>query len=185
MIKINLVPAEILAKARQRQLVIQASAIGLVLSLVLALISVAHWFSLHQLNNDYKYKEAKLQKLSVIVSEVEQLEKSAAAVRARLGVIDSLLKGRAYYPIFMSQFAATVPSGVTVTNVGTAPKKGKEGDTLTLTISAEANSNDDIAAWLRVLGGDTHFSSVELGPVHAAGKVGYTFSVTTDYTLKL
>ncbi len=182
MIKVNLVPAEILAKARQRQLLLQASLLGGLLVIAMALVSVGHWFGLHQLNNEYKYKESTLQKLSAIVSKVEELEKASSAVRARLGVIDSLLKGRAFYPLFLSEFAGTVPPGVTVTNVTTAVQPD---GSLTLAITATAGNNDDIAAWLRTLGADTHFSKVELGAVHASGKDRYGFSIGVGYALKL
>ncbi|HXS99163.1 MAG TPA: PilN domain-containing protein [Elusimicrobiota bacterium] len=181
MIKVNLVPAEILAKARQRQLLLQASVVGGVLAVVLVVISLVHWAGLYRLQNEYNYKESKLRELSAIVAKVEELEKASEAVRARLGVIETLLKGRAFYPLFMSEFARTVPSGVKVTSMATAIQ-GNGG--LKLTIVAVANSNDDVAAWMRTLEKDTHFAAVELGPVAAAGK-GYNFTITTMYTLKL
>jgi Tfp pilus assembly protein PilN len=182
MIKVNLVPAEILAKARQRQLVFQASLIGGLLGVVLVLISVAHWFGLYRLQNDYLYKEAKLKKLGAIVAQVEELEKAAAAVRARLGVIEDLLKGRAFYPFFMSDFARTVPSGVKVLSLQTVTQPNS---TVKLTMTAVALSNDDIAAWVRALQGAPHFGAVELGPITAGGGQQFNFAVTATYTNKL
>src|SRR3569833_3353877 len=84
MIKVNLVPAEILAKARQRQLMLQASVVGGVLAVVVVVISLIHWAGLYALQSDYKYKDAKLHELAAIVTQVEELEKASAAVRARL-----------------------------------------------------------------------------------------------------
>lgn len=181
MIKINLVPAEILAKARQRQLVLQAALVGGLLAVVVVLASVVHWYSLFTLQNDYNFKEAKLKKLGAIVAQVEELEKAAAAVRARLGVIEDLLKGRAFYPIFMSDFARTVPGGVKVTNMTTA----YQNNAVKLTISAVSNSNDDVAAWVRTLQSNSRFSGVELGPVSGSGKGQYSFTINTTYTNKL
>ncbi len=180
MIKVNLVPAEILAKARQRQLVLQAALVGGLLAVAVVLASVVHWYSLFALQNDYNFKESKLKKLSAIVAQVDELEKAAAAVRARLGVIEDLLKGRAFYPIFMSDFARTVPGGVKVTNMTTS----YQNNSVKLSISATANSNDDVAAWVRTLQTNSHFSGVELGPVSGGGK-GYSFSINTTYTNKL
>ena len=181
MIRVNLVPGELLAKARQRQLLLQAAFLGGVLAVVLVLISLVHWAGLYRLQNDYNYKESELKRLAPLVSQVEELEKANEAVRARLGVIESLLKGRAFYPLFMSEFARTVPGGVRVSSLNTSsqPNGG-----LKLSISAVADTNDDIANWLRTLEKDSHFASIELGPVTAASQ-HYNFTITTMYTLKL
>src|ERR1035437_6758496 len=109
MIKINLVPGEILAKARQRQLLLQAGLVGRGLGVLPGLIPLLHWVRLNRLQNDFKYKESKLKELGAIVAKVEDLKKATDAVRSRLGVIEDLLKGRAFYPLFMSDFARTVP----------------------------------------------------------------------------
>ena len=53
MIKVNLVPGEILAKARQRQLLLQAAVLGGALAVALVLISFVHWMGLYRLQNDY------------------------------------------------------------------------------------------------------------------------------------
>lgn len=182
MIKINLVPAEILAKARQRQLMLQAAVVGGLLVLVLVLVSLGHWFGLLRLESDFSYKESKLKKLSAIVAQVEELEKAAAAVRARLGVIEDLLKGRSFYPIFMSEFARNVPSGVQITQMNTATV-GNNG--LKLSLTAKAGSNEDVAAWIRTLEADPHFAGVELGPVNSSGANSRSFTVVATYTIKL
>jgi Tfp pilus assembly protein PilN len=180
MIKVNLVPGEILAKARQRQLILQAALVGGVLAVVLVLISVMHWAGLYRLQNDYKYKESKLKELSAIVSKVEELEKASEAVRARLGVIESLLKGRAFYPLFMSDFARTVPAGVKINTLSTTSVPSG----VKLAITAVAGSSDDVANWMRTLEKNGHFAGVELGPVTGNGHQ-YNFTISTVYTLKL
>ena len=181
MIKVNLVPGEILAKARQRQLLLQAGLVGGLLGVVLVVISIVHWGGLYRLQNDYTYKQSELKRLGPIVAQVEDLEKESDAVRARLGVIENLLKGRAFYPLFMSEFARTVPGGVKVTSLSTA---SQPNGAMKLSIAATANTNDDVANWMRTLEKNGRFASVELGPVSASGKQ-YNFTITTMYTLKL
>lgn len=179
-IKVNLVPLELLAKAKQRQLMLQAAAVGGVLVVVLAGVSFGHWFGKHRLEQQLAYDEAELRRLDAIVKQVEELEKAAAAVRARLGVIEDLLLGRQYYPIFMSEFAKSVPPGVKVNSMTTA---AAGPGAVKLNISALANSNEDIAAWIKTLEKNPKFSSIELGSVsNSAGQ--YAFGLTSVYTSK-
>ncbi|MDE2491924.1 MAG: PilN domain-containing protein [Elusimicrobia bacterium] len=181
MIKVNLVPAEILAKARQRQMIVQGAVAGGLLALIMVALSLGHWYGLYRLKNEYSYKKSVLNNLSAIVKQVEELQTESQSVRARLGVIDSLLKGRAFYPLFMSEFARTVPSGIQVTDLTTA---AQGADALKLSIAGTANTNDDIASWLRGFQKHPNFSAVNLGPVSASGK-GYSFTMTAVYTNKL
>ncbi|MBI3288261.1 MAG: type IV pilus assembly protein PilM [Elusimicrobia bacterium] len=180
LIKVNLVPAEILAKARQRQLLLQAAFVGGLLVLLLAGASFGHWYGKHNLERQLAYDETELKRLDAIVKQVEELEKAASAVRARLNVIEGLLRGRPFYPIFMSEFARSVPAGVKVTFLGTS---GAGEGALKLTITAEANTNEDIAAWVKTLEKNPKFGGAELGGVTAAGLI-YTFAMTTNYTSK-
>lgn len=186
MIKVNLVPADILAKAAQRQLLLQVSAVGALLLVVMTCFSAGHIYGKYRLEQDLAYNEAELKRLSKIVAQVDDLEKAAAAVRARLNVIEDLLKGRSFYPIFMSEFARSVPPGVRVTNLRTI---SQGGGSLKLDISASANSHEDIAAWVRGLEGNQRFAGVELGAVNSSGGSGsskqFTFTVVTTYTQKL
>lgn len=182
MIKVNLVPAEILAKAAQRQLLLQVSAVGAILLVVMTLVSAGHFYGKYRLEQDLAYNEAELKRLSKIVAQVEDLEKAAAAVRARLNVIEDLLRGRGFYPVFMSDFARSVPPGVRVTNLRTTSQPSSN---LKLDISATANTNEDIAAWIRGLETNPRFSAVELGPVNSGANRQYTFTVTTLYNQKL
>lgn len=180
MIKINLVPAEILAKAKQRQLLLQASVVGGLMALVLVVVSVGHWYGKRSLEIELTVNEAELKRLDAVVKQVEELEKAAAAVRARLNVIEDLLLGRTFYPVFMSEFARSVPGGVRVNSMSTA---ATTPGTVKLTIAAIANTNEDIAAWVKTLEKNAKFSLVELGPVAASG-TSFTFALSASYTSK-
>ncbi len=180
MIKINLVPAEILAKAKQRQLLLQASVVGGLLALVLAVVSAGHWYGKHALEIELTVNEAELARLDAVVKQVEELEKAAAAVRARLNVIEDLLLGRTFYPVFMSEFARSVPGGVRVNSMSTA---ATTPGTVKLAITAVANSNEDIAAWVKTLEKNAKFSLIELGAVTASG-TSFNFALSASYTSK-
>lgn len=179
MIKVNLVPAEFLAKAKRRQLMMQGVVVGSLMALVLVAVSFGHWYGKRTLEQRLAYVESELQRLDRIVKQVEELEKAAAAVLARLGVIENLLLGRAYYPIFMSEFVRTVPAGVRVNAMTTGTVTP---GTIKLSINAIANSNEDIAAWVKTMEKNSRFAMIELGAVSATGLTSYAFTMTATYT---
>lgn len=183
MIKVNLVPAEILAKAEQKQQVLQATAAGVFALIVLALISFGHYYKLNKLEHQLQADNARLKQLQVIVDKVQELEKTAAAVRARLNVITDLLKGRPMYPYFMSDFARSVPSGIQIKTLSTTGG-GSSASPLKLSMAAQARDNDDIAVWVKRMEGSGRFSAIELGPVNQAAG-GYDFKITSTYTPQL
>lgn len=182
MIKVNLVPSELLAKAAQKQQMLQAAVVGVLLAAAIVLISLGHWYHLKRLGAQLAVGEEKLKKLEVIVAKVEELERTAAAVRARLGVMNDLLKGRPLYPYFMSDFVKSVPSGVRIRSLMTAGG-GSAATPLKLTMQAESKSNEDIALWVKKMEDMQRFEGPELGPVTSAGGIDklFTFSITVTY----
>jgi type IV pilus assembly protein PilN len=187
MIKVNLVPQEILAKAEQKQRSLQAAFIGAVLLVVIGLISAGHYYRLSRLESKLAVDQATLKRLQVIVTKVEELEATAAALRARLNVITDLLRGRPLYPYFMSDFVRTVPSGVRVKSMSTTGG-GSAAGPITLSMTAEAVRQGDIAEWVKNMETSGRFMNPELGPVAAATTLSgrtYNFTMTVTYTPSL
>lgn len=182
-IRVNLVPAEILAKAAQKEQMIQVGIVATLVAMLIALVSLGHWYRLVRLESQLSDGQAKLKKLEVIVQKVEELERTAAAVRARLNVITDLLKGRPVYPRFMDDFARSVPGGVRIKSL-TTTGGGSSAAPLKLTMEAEARSNEDIAGWIKTLEATGRFTKVELGPVSASAGAEklFSFSLTSVYT---
>lgn len=185
MIKINLAPAEILAKAQQKQQILQGAAVGVVLLAIVALISMGHYYKYERLETKLAKDKSDLKKLEVIVAKVEELEKTGAAVRARLNIITDLLRSRPLYPYFMSDFVRSVPTGVQVKTLGTTGG-GSAGGALKLTISASAQANEDIADWVRRLEESGKFSNPEMGAVNVDPSTNnFNFTLTAVYSAKL
>lgn len=183
MIKINLVPADILAKAQQRQQNVQAVIVGVFLVTLVILLSVGRWVKLNNLESTLAGDRARLKKLEIIVAKVEELEKTAAAVRARLKVMNDLLRSRPVYPYFMSDFVRSVPLGIRIKSLSTTGG-GSAAGPLKLTMSAESRSNADIAAWVRNMEQSGKFDMIELGTVSAdaGSERRYSFTLTSVYT---
>ncbi|HAM34331.1 MAG TPA: hypothetical protein DEB40_09205 [Elusimicrobia bacterium] len=185
MIKVNLVPGDILAKAQQKQKIAQFGLAGGAAALLVVAVSVVFWMRLKGLESTLAEHEAEYKRLAAVVAKVKEAENAANLLRARLKVIDDLDRGRRAYPYFMSDFARSVPPGVRVQTLNTT---GGGNSPMKLNITAEARSNEDIAAWVRKMEETGRFGNIELGPVIAretAEGILRGFSLTTMYTPQL
>ena len=179
MIKINLVPQEILDKEKQKRYVFLASiCAGFVVVLFLGL-SFFHFYKGVRLQKHLKEQQVKLKSLEAIVRQVEELERKAAAVRARLNVITDLLKSRPLQPNFMEDLLKTFPSGVWLKSLQTSNK----GKGLDVNMGAVSLSSEDIAEWLRVLESSERFHKPALGSINVSVAEGTSaFSMKVSYT---
>jgi Tfp pilus assembly protein PilN len=206
MIKINLIPPEVLADQEKKLRILQGSALAGVIAVVVACVSLARWTTEHNLTVHREEVRAELNKVNEKVKQVDEFEKVLAAVQSRLDVINNLLKGRLLNPYFMEDFGRSLVSGIWVTNIAAQ----NQGQGLKLAVSAMALEKDQIANWLRTL--DTYgntvdsattappaplkpgqkapkpppnrFSEIELGAINQqnqAGKQIYSFTVTMTY----
>lgn len=147
MIKINLIPPEILAEQAKKQQIIQVGAAGVVLAALVACLSAWHWNTKHGLTSHRDEIKAELNKVNEKVKEVEKFQAQKAAVEARLKVITDLLKGRLTYPAFLEDFARAVTGGIWITGMNTSDAAGG----LKVQVQARALGKDKIADWIREL----------------------------------
>ncbi len=182
MIKINLVPGDILAKAQQRQRALQFGAAGAAAAFLIVLVSLGFLARLHHLQSQLLEDQAELRRLDAVVAKVKEEDALAAQLRARLKVIDDLDRGRRAYPYFMNDFVKSVPAGVRVKSLDTA---GGGSSPLKLNILAEARTNEDIRAWMRRMDETGRFTALELGAVNAQESAFgplHSFTLTAIHT---
>jgi Tfp pilus assembly protein PilN len=178
-IRVNLVPKEILDKEAQKQ---QATLIGIgagCVVLVLALVSASHYYKAVKLERELTVKKERLKKLEKIVKQVEALEAKANAVRARLNVMGDLLEARELYPRYMSQLLRTFPSGVWLTAMSTSGSdKG-----LAASLTAMSRTPEDISRWLRNLEDAPDWANPTIGPITlgAGSGKGNSFNMNVIY----
>ncbi|PCI40786.1 MAG: hypothetical protein COB53_00395 [Elusimicrobia bacterium] len=179
MIKINLVPQEILNKEVQKQRMVQVGFVAGFFFLVFAGISFKHYYKGVTLANELEDKEAKFKKLEKIVTQVEALEQQAKAVRGRLDVIGSLDEARAIYPRVMTDLLSTFPRGVYINSLGTV----SDGMKVTLSMGAVALDSEAVSDWYRTLEISEKFSGQKLGSLTLSpeGKVNFSMSVKYAY----
>lgn len=179
MIRINLVPGDILSKAAQKQQTVQIAMVGGALGVLIVGVSVLHYMKAVRLKKELAVAQEELKRLEEVVKKVQEAEAKAAAVRQRLKVIDDLLKERALYPYFMSDLAATVPLGIWVKSCQTATNPNKS---LKLNMQLEANTSEDVATWYRNMEANGKFSTMEMGAVSVSAERTLAFSLTAVYT---
>jgi Tfp pilus assembly protein PilN len=126
--------------------------------------SLTHLWKLGSLQRQLTADNVKLGRLKDIKKVVDDLEAKKKGVNDHVNAVQKLDSGRPLYPVFMSEFVTSVPEGIRVKTLGTKGG-GAAGPPLALTISAEARTNEDIAAWIRKLEGTGKFTGVDMGPV--------------------
>ncbi|MCX5788967.1 MAG: PilN domain-containing protein [Elusimicrobia bacterium] len=182
MIRVNLVPSEILDREVQRLRRVQASIIGGLLAVALILLSLLHYWSALSHESQVAELDRKLDKLAKIVAQVEEAERAANAVKVRLNVINGLLKGRPLYPYFMSDLMGTMPPTVWLTSLATAAKD-PSGLTVTIT-NAVSSTPDGVSQWLRNFETSGKFEEPKLTAIAVTEKgeaKEYTFTIATSY----
>jgi len=162
MIRVNLVPRDILDKELQRQRnVLLGVGVGAVL-FFFAGISFKHYYKGVMLTAELEDEERKLKKLEKIVKQVEELERQARAVKARLNVMQDLIRARPLYPTFMTEFLKTLPEGVWVRNIDTKGTSKR----LEVKVLASALSVEEISEWVRTLDDSALFNAPSVGSLN-------------------
>lgn len=177
MIKVNLVPQEILDRERQKQRLAQVSVAAGFLAVIFLGVSFSHYYKGVTLEKRLVESEAEFKRLEAIVKQVEELEGKAKAVKARLDVIQDLLVARSFYPRFMTELLKNLGEGVwlvSLTATGTPTE-------LTVSMSCQATGPEAATAWLRQLQQSPTFKDPTIGAIVMAADGLTTFPMTAKY----
>lgn len=174
MIKINLVPAEFLAKQTQQHRVLQAVVGVALLATVIVAMSLVHMARANSLESNLKEREERLRQLQEIVQQVKTLETEGATVKAHLDAINGLLKAGLVYTNFMQDLLKSLPGAIWFSSLQTTIK-GTE--TVDFNAAAQSRSAEDLAEWINILETGGKYSNVDLGAISiTAGAAGKTLS---------
>ncbi|MBI3300029.1 MAG: hypothetical protein HYZ75_17830 [Elusimicrobia bacterium] len=177
MIKVNLVPQEILDKELQKQRLAQVSVAAAFIGVFFLAVSFSHYYKSVTLADRLVEAEAEFKRLEVIVKQVEELEAKAKAVKARLDVIGDLLMARPFYPRFMTRLLEALGDGIWLSalNVsGSAPN-------ITVNMSCQATGVEAVTRWLRALQTSASFKEPSMGGLVIAADGLVTFSMSLKY----
>jgi len=182
MIRVNLVPSELLAKARERRRLRQFGAVGAAFLVLIVGATLLFALRLEHYESRLSSDNNALKALAEKVAKVEEIRKESGDLRARLKVITDLMRTRPVYPVFMSDFVRSVPAVVQITNLSTTGESGTAAP-ITISVTGQSLNNDGIAAWINAMENSGKFSNLQLGPVTISeGETTfYAFSITGVY----
>ena len=177
MIKVNLVPQEILDRELQKQRLAQVSVAAGFLAVIFLGVSFSHYYKGVALEKRLVESESEFKRLEAIVKQVEELEAKAKAVKARLDVIQDLLVARSFYPRFMTELLKNLGEGVWLMSL-TASGTPAE---MKVSMSCQATGPESATAWLRQLQQSTSFKDPSIGSIVLAGDGLVTFPMSALY----
>lgn len=183
MIRINLVPADFLAKQKQQHRVLQVGLAAVIFLAILFGISFMHMSKVTKVEAHLEKREKRYQELKTIISKVNKLKADKKTVTAHLNAIKGLSEIRLIYTHFMQDLVRSMPGGVRFTNLKTTIKNAK---TLDFSIPGMSRSAEDLAEWIRTLNNSKDYKNVELGSISITksdtGKK-FTFPIKATYTV--
>jgi type IV pilus assembly protein PilN len=163
MIKINLVPVELIEKEiRQRKIILGITGVVIVISLMVLFLFVRLGVE-QALASRQRFLEANLKKIEDKVAEVNILKTNKATLETKKNIIEGLMKERLYYPVFMEELVKILPNGVWLTSLSILSNP----DGFRVMANCSAFDNFAVADLLTNLEKITKFSNVELGSISA------------------
>ena len=161
MIKINLLPKEILEKEKGKKLIVLiVLACVAILSVVLGLYAM-RFLKYNGLKSHLAGIENKLKPLQSVIVQVDEIEAEKAKLKTKIQVIETLLKDSLIYPHMLEDLSALIPKKVWVNWLDT---KSKEG-VLDLSMSLSASNNYGVANFTAILEDNERFNNVVLGSI--------------------
>lgn len=164
MIKINLLPKEILEKEKGKKLIFLIALVcaGLV-SVVLGVYSI-RVIKYNGLNSRLKVVEGELKPLEEVIKQVDEIEEEKKKLNTKIGVIKTLLTESLLYPRLMQDISGLIPWNVWLTELKTSFKK----DELILRLKLYSTNNYGVARFTALLEDSEKFNKVEMGDISSS-----------------
>ena len=142
MAHINLLPwREELRKEKQQQFVVIGGGTAIVAALLILLTHIQMNGLIEQQNNRNKFLDTEIAALDKKIAKIKDLEKTRAALLARMDIIQQLQHSRPQSVHLMDELVYTLPDGVYLNSIS---QKGAS-----LTMSGVAQSNARVSAYMR------------------------------------
>jgi Tfp pilus assembly protein PilN len=168
MTRINLLPAERLARLRQKVYVRGAVLAALALVAAAFAADALHAGTARRLAQIAANQDDQIAAVQGLDVQIQAARRALKAYQDRISDIKNLRKVRRFYPTFLSDFVRSVPEGVTVKTLQTLGG-GTQAAPLQVEITASVSGFVDVLAWIVAMEA-LHFSNLDLaGPLSASG----------------
>ncbi|MFA5138514.1 MAG: hypothetical protein WC728_04710 [Elusimicrobiota bacterium] len=187
MIRVNLVPQDILDRELQKQRLGQIGVIGVFAALLFAGVSYWHHHRKVVLEAEVATAKTELAALEKYKSMLAEATARRDKVVARRKVIEGLLSSRLVYPRFMTDISESMPKGMWLETLKTT---NKTNTTLQVDADAAVLKPENAAQWLRGVNASTQPVQLTGGGRFSAGQtkiltIGETatkFTINMTYT---
>lgn len=182
MIKINLLPPEVIYKRRfEKQ---KKGAVAIIALYVVLLFSLYTRKANESriLENEISKGRAVLSKYETTVKKVEEIQSKKNDLNVKFNAINQLIKKAYIYPKFFEDFLSTIPSGVWLTNLSITDKTSS----FELSMGVNAVNYNVIADWIKNIEASGKFLSYEIGAItitETPEKTTYSFPLKLEYKL--
>jgi len=178
MIKVTLLPSELIRKEERKEIfVIACIAVAVLfgLGMLRYTIKVAYYRNLQvRIGNT----QQELNKYESIVRQVEALQATKTVLETKKNVINSLMAWRLTYPVFMEDMLQLLPANIWFTALTTQSQP--EGR-MTVSLNALALDNYSIADLITSFSSNPSYSNVEVGAITTGGDKTVTSSFKLDF----
>lgn len=195
LIRLSILPDEVLEARRARRRSLMALAGVGVAAAVLAAGSVAELSAVHDSQASARAEQAKVPALTSEVTHLQSLTSVHSQVQARAALVSTALKGDIDWVRVLGQFAGVLPPQLTITSftgTRTAPASGSAASTPPVASTSVGNVTFAVqgtgglpsaAQWLTQLAGDPDFTGVTIGSIAVKSNGGaVTFSSSAGLT---
>ncbi len=196
LIRLSILPDEVLASRRAKRLSMMAIAGVGVAAALLAVGGVAELSAVHHAQASAKAEQAKVPALTSEVSHLQTLTSVHSQAQARAGLVSTALKGDVDWVRVLGQFAGVLPPQLSITSFSgtrTAPAAGSTASTRpagplpvgNVTFAVQGTGGLPSAAqWITQLAGDPDFTNLTIGSIAVKSNGGaVTFSSSAGLTL--
>ncbi len=181
MIKINLLPPEVLKKQAENRVVVLIS-LGMTLILVIATCVLILRITTDKiLSAEITKLESEVKQYQTAVDEVKKLKSITATLEAKKNLIENLKKKSLMYPKFMEKILSLLPPQIWFTSFDSQSKP----DGFTVSLLCSSYDNFAIADFIYNLENSSEFSNIELGNITSSitgsGLEIYSFQLKFEY----
>jgi len=178
MIYINLAPRVYVDKIYTTLFITKIVSAFILLILILVSLSIARYYKLKSLENEYTYLEGEYKLLQIDVEKAKELQARIDEVNKYIAAVEKINKNRFFYVAFMQDIINNLPQTCWFSGIDTR----KAQDNIDVTLNLNCNSLEDMMWWYWIMEKNgKRFSNVKISEITYNGEY-YTTRMSFNYS---